>query len=140
MGKYIICNFAQSDWGKSKTLLKVIDLLKKRVVPETEKLIDGYDKYAVFDFEKKRIVVITQGDPDSHQEECLNNAVKEKATIIVCASRTRGSTVDCIYKTAKNGYDVVWFSNLYADDENLPCVKHFSEIMADAIVKLILKL
>lgn len=137
MGKYIICDFARSDWGKSQTLLRVIDSLKKEKMLKTEELIDGYDKYAVFELNGKTIVVITQGDPDSLQEECLHNAVKQDAAIIVCASRTRGSTVDCIYKTAENGYSVIWFSNLYADDKNLPCIEHFPDIMANAIVKLI---
>lgn len=140
MGKHIICDFARSDWGKSQTLLHVIDFLKEEIAPKTEILIDNYDKYAVFEINKKIIVVITQGDPNSHQEECLNNAVKENADIIVCASRTRGNTVDCIYKTAEKGYDIIWFGNFYADDKNLQCVRYFSDIMADAIVKLILKL
>lgn len=137
MNKYIICDFARSSWGKSQTLLKVIDLLKEENKPKTEKLIDGYDKYAVFELNEKIIVVITQGDPDSHLEECLTDAVIENADFIVCASRSRGYTVDCIYNVAGKGYDIIWFSNLYADDKNSPCIKHLVEIAADSIVKLL---
>lgn len=139
-GKYIICDFARSDWGKSITLLNVIDILKTKTKPKTEELIDEYDKYAVFELDGKVIVVNTQGDPDSYQEEGLKRAVAEKATIIVCASRTKGNTVDVIYEIAKNGYEVIWLSNFNADNELLPCVSVLQRITAEAIVKVALDL
>ena len=105
-----------------------------------EKIIDGYDKYAVFELKKKTIVIITQGDPNSNQGECLNDAVKENADIIVCASRTRGDTKDCIYDTAKNGYGIIWFSNFHVDENNSSYINHLSEITAEAIKKLIITL
>lgn len=140
MNKYIVCDFARGNWGKSNTLLEVIEQLKEKTSLIVEEQIGDKDKYAVFDMNKKRIVVNTQGDPDSYQEEGLQRAVKEDAAIIVCASRTRGTTVKCIYEVAKHGYEVIWFSNIFADSEDLPCVTDFPEIMADSIVKLIQKL
>ena len=137
--KYIICDFARSDWGKSETLLKVIDILKTKADPVTEELIDGHDKYAVFELDGKKIVVNTQGDPYSYQEKGLKRAVDENAVIIVCASRTRGNTVEMIYEIAKNGYEVIWLSNFYADDEKLSCVPYLSDISARSIVELIQK-
>lgn len=140
MNKYIVCDFARSNWGKSNTLLEVIEQLKEKASLISEEQIGDKDKYAVFDMNKKKIIVNTQGDPDSYQEEGLQRAVKEDAVIIVCASRTKGSTVECIYEIAKHGYEVIWFSNFYADREDLSCVKDFPEVTADSIVKLIQKL
>ena len=140
MSKYIVCDCARSNWGKTNTLLKVIELLKEKSSPIVEETIGGIDKYAVFNLNGKIIVVNSQGDPDSYLEEGLQRAVKEDADIIVCASRTRGSTIDCVYEIAKNGYEIIRFSNFYVDNGNLSCVALFPEITADAIVKLILKL
>lgn len=141
MDKYIVCDFARSNWGKTNTLLKVIDLLKKAKYPLIiEEQIGEVDKFAMFIKEGKKIVVNTQGDPYSYQGEGLQRAVNEKADIIVCASRTKGTTVDCIYEIAANGYEVIWFSNFFGDNENLNCVAALPEITADAIVKLIQKL
>ena len=135
--KYIICDFGRSDWGKSQTLLKVIDMLKAIVKPTVEELIDDYDKYALFDINGKRIVVSTQGDPDSYQEEGLNRAVAQNADVIVCASRTKGSTLETVYEIAKNGYQVVRFSNFFAEEKDLPGVSCLPEISAGSIVEFI---
>ena len=137
--KYIVCDFARSDWGKSETLLKVVDKLKTKTKPTIEELIDGHDKYAVFEINNKTIAVITQGDPNSYQAIGLKRAVAENADIIVCASRTRGDTVDVVYEIAKNGYEVIWLSNFYADDEKLSCIPYLSDISANSIVELIQK-
>lgn len=140
MSKYIVCDFARSNWGKSNTLLEVIEQLKEKASLIVEEQIGDKDKYAVFEMNKKSIVVNTQGDPDSFQEDGLQRAIKEDAAVIVCASRTKGSTVECIYEMAKHGYEVIWFSNFYADSEDLSCVADFPVITADSIVKLIQKL
>lgn len=138
--KYIICDFARSNWGKTKTLLEVIEQLKPIALLVDEKPIAPNDKFAIFEMNGKKIVVNTQGDPNSYQEEGLKRAVKEDAYIIVCASRTKGATEECIYKIAKNGYEIIWFSNFFADNDSLSCVNLFPEITAKSIVNLIQKL
>lgn len=137
MNKYMLCDYARSDWGKSQTLLKVIELLKDIANPVIEEQIGAVDKFAVFIINEKKIVVNTQGDPDSYQEEGLARAVKEKAHVIVCASRSKGSTYDCVKEYEKNDYEIIWFRNFYANNDNLPCVAYLPELMASAIVNLI---
>lgn len=140
MNKYIVCDFARGNWGKTNTLLKVIELLKEKTTPIVEDLIGEVDKYAAFKLNGKKIIINTQGDPNSYQKEGLLRAVSENADIIVCSSRTKGATVDCIYEVAGDDYDIIWFSNFHSDLEDLPCVPYFPEIDAEAIVKLIQKL
>ena len=138
MKKYIICDFARSDWGKTQTLLKVIELIKKTTPPRIEELIGDKDKYAEFVLNERIVAVNTQGDPGSYQEEGLKRAIQENADIIVCASRVRGSTVEKVYKYAKSNYEIIWFSNFYADSNELACIPILHDIMANAIVKLVL--
>lgn len=138
--KYIICDFARSNWGKTKTLLEVIEQLKTKAYLIDEIPIAPDDKFAVFEMNGEKIVVNTQGDPNSYQEEGLKRAVNENADIIVCASRIKGTSEKCIYTIAENGYEIIWFSNFFADNDSLPCVSIFPEITAEAIVKLIQKL
>lgn len=140
MNKYIVCDFARGNWGKTNTLLKVIDLLKRKTPPIVEEHIGEVDKYAVFELDGKTIVINTQGDPDSYQKVGLQRAINDDADIIVCASRTKGSTVETIYEIAGDDYDIIWFSNFHSDLEDLPCVSFFAEVNAEAIVKLIQKL
>ena len=138
MKKYIICDFARGDWGKTQTLLKAIELLKKTTFPIVEELIGEKDKYAKFIINEKIIVFNTQGDPESYQEEGLKRAIQDNANIIICASRVRGSTVGIVYKYAKSDYEIIWLSNFYADSNELACIPILHEITADAIVKLVL--
>ena len=137
--KYIICDFATSNWGKTKTLLKVIEILKTKVKPTIEEQI-GEDKFAVFDINKKKIAINTQGDPNSYLEEGLERAIDMNADIIICASRTKGATISYIYNHAKNGYEIVWFSNFHADDVNFTNTSLLNDLTAESIVKLLFEL
>lgn len=140
MSKYILCDYARSDWGKSQTLLKVIEHLKDIANPDIEEQIGDVDKFAVFIINEKKIVVNTQGDPDSYQEEGLSRAVKEKADIIVCASRSKGSTYDCVKKYENNDYEIIWFRNFYSEIDNQLYKPYLLDDMAQSIVQLALKL
>ena len=138
--KYIICDFDKSNWGKTKTLLEVIKQLKEKATLCVEDLIHGEDKYVVFDLKGKKVVVNTQGDPDGYQEKGLQRAVDENADIILCASREKGKTKIYVNEIAKKGYEIIWFSNLFADNEELLWEADIHRITAESIVKLIEKL
>lgn len=140
MKKYIICDIARSDWGKSQTLLEVIEQFKTQYTPTVEEQIGSVDKYTEFDLNNNKLVVNTQGDPDSYQREGLKRAIKVNAKIILCASRTKGSTIECVYEMASNGYEVIWLSNLFADNEMLPCIPMLRKLTAEMIVNLALNL
>jgi len=101
--KYIICDFAKSNWGKTKTLLEVIKQLKEKATLCVEDQIDGEDKYVVFDLKGKKVVVNTQGDPDGYYKKGLQRAVDENADIILCASREKGKTKTYVTVLLKRG-------------------------------------
>lgn len=138
MNKYLICDLARSNWGKTQTLLKVIELLKTKAKPTVEEVIDDIDKFAIFEINGKKIIVSTQGDPDSYQKEGLLRAISENANIIVCASRTKGSTADNIYETTNGNYEIILFNNFYAKNKDLLCIPTLNTISAEVIVNLIL--
>lgn len=90
--KYIICDYARANWGKTETLLEVISLLKGK--PQNtlinEKPNTGKDKWCHFEMKGKPVVISTLGDPNSAQPVWLEDAAKAGAKIIVTASRTSG--------------------------------------------------
>ena len=138
MSKYLICDLARSDWGKTQTLLKVIYLIKTKTKPLVEEVIDDVDKFAIFKINGKKIIVSTQGDPNSYQKEGLLRAVNDNADIIVCASRTKGYTANNIYETTNGNYEIILFNNFYADNKDLSCIPSLKNISAEAIVNLLL--
>ena len=117
--KYIICDYARANWGKTETLLEVISLLKGK--PQNtlinEKPNTGKDKWCHFEMKGKPVVISTLGDPNSAQPVWLEDAAKAGAKIIVTASRTSGSTVNAVYDIAtRYGYEVIWFQNFHFDN------------------------
>ena len=117
--KYIICDYAKTNWGKTESLLEVISLLKES--PQNtiifEKPNTGKDKWCHFEVKGKPVVISTLGDPYSAQPVWLEDAAKTGAEIIVTASRTSGSTVKAVYDIAtRYGYEIIWFQNFHLDN------------------------
>ena len=118
--KYIICDYARANWGKTEALLEVISLLKGK--PQNtliyEKPNTGKDKWCHLEMKGKPVVISTLGDPYSDQSLWLEDAAaKAKAEIIVTASRTSGSTVNAVYDIAtRYGYEIVWFQNFHFEN------------------------
>lgn len=142
--KYIICDYAKANWGKTETLLEVISLLKGK--PQNtliyEKPNTGKDKWCHFEMNGKSIVISTLGDPYSDQPLWLEDAAaKAKAEIIVTASRTSGSTVNAVYNIAtRYGYEVIWFQNFHFDNSALVGLSPMVDVKnkgAESIVEII---
>lgn len=120
--KYIICNYARANWGKTETLLEVINILNSKNKPQYEliaKKTDTYkDRWCHFNNNNKHVVISTQGDPYSYQHDWLEEAAKTEAKVILTASRTKGSTVRTVYEIAKKyNYEIVWFNNFYFENQ-----------------------
>lgn len=117
--KYIICNYAKANWGKTKTLLVVIDLLTKSncEIIKKEETKEG-DKWYHFKFKNgKEVVISTLGDPDSEQLRWLKEAAKTRAEVIVTASRARGVARHNVENIAdKHGYSIIKFANFHFED------------------------
>lgn len=139
--KYIICDYARADWGKSATTKRVIAILKKQSCIVSEKTVfigDSKDEYGKFITDSGvKIAVVTQGDPDSRQEEYLGRAANEfKADVIICTARSSGDTVDNIYKIATD-YEKIWYRNFYADNWTQQFGDFLNENSAVGVLKLV---
>ena len=139
--KYMICDFGVEKWGKTGTLLRLIDVLEQHKHKTRKEKLNSEDVYAVCKIENKTIAVVTFGDPSKHFEEYLNVPIKEDADIIVCASRTKGNTADMVYRLAsENEYQLVWFSNYHVEEDDGTLKHIIMDGMAECLYLLICKL
>jgi len=110
MEKTVMALSGAANVGKSTTIMKVRDLLKSKhgcvVEPEGTLEID-VDVRVVLRINGVRIGIESQGDPGGRLEESLLRFVELGCTAIICATRTRGRTVDAVNKL-KPSYNVVW--------------------------------
>lgn len=148
--KYIICDYARANWGKTETLLEVINILdspsKLQYTLIDEKPNTGKDRWCLFgvkdkEIKDKQVVISTLGDPYSAQPVWLEDAAKTGAEIIVTASRTSGSTVNAVYDIAtRYGYEVIWFQNFHFDNSTLVGLSPMVDVrmkVAEYIVSII---
>ncbi len=140
--KYIICDYARACWGKSATTLDVIKILDECpcvTSKENGTIGESLDRYAEFVTDSGiKIAVVTQGDPDSRQEEYLKKASNEfNADVIICTARTRGETVDNVCAIAKNGYDIIWFQNFSTNNPDSATCEELNKCSAVGILKLV---
>ncbi len=148
--KFIICDYARANWGKTTNLRMVFELLSQNHLPKEviwTKQENKSDVWALFEIEGKSIVVCSLGDPDSCHKEWLDKAVKLNVDIIICAARIRGETIQNVYSAQKNGNyeDIFWFQNFNSDKKTeisseLPEMLDINKFMAEAIIKIVLRL
>ncbi len=134
--KTIICLWGGSNIGKTSSIRAVWNRLNINNQPPLHQSAD--DICAVVPFCNSTVGIASQGDPCSAQDEWLEKLMDLKCEIIVCASRTKGSTVDAVEDVAqRGGYVTIWFSPFYsADSVNTNILNNLT---ADAIIELIRK-
>lgn len=110
----MICFYAPANSGKTSSIRKV-----SRMLDGTHLMLeDDYDFVEVIDKDGIRIGLSSKGDPNSNAEG-IKKLIKENCGIIVCASRTRGGTVDIVQQLAKeNDFKVIWLSPISIYDDN----------------------
>lgn len=125
--KKFIALYGAGSRGKSTTLKMVYKFLdasfellpEKNVRPDewgTYLLKDRYDIRVIFAVNGVRVGLESQGDPNSRLEESLQFFCDNKCRLIVCPTRTWGSTVDCV-KKLENDFQVEWIKKTFSDDE-----------------------
>lgn len=121
--KYIICDCAAQNHGKTETLLGLIDYFQSHfgyapipIIPIRAKR----DRLFLFHLPNKDVVVDTYGDPyPMIFLRWLNAAANTNAKIIFAACRTGRSQKNEVLKIAADyGYEVIWFSNFYWSNFN----------------------
>ena len=134
--KTIICIWGGSGIGKTSSIRAVWNRLNINKQPPLHQSAD--DICDVVPFSNSTIGIASQGDPCSAQDEWLEELMNLDCEIIVCASRTKGSTVDAVEDVAqRGGYVTIWFSPFYSADPINTNV--LNNLTADAVIELIRK-
>lgn len=132
--KAIICMQGKANIGKTHTLRKVYEKLNSHEKTILEQPND--DIYATIKMGDFLIGIATQGDPMSGLKERLNELMHKSCDIIVCASRSKGYTVEDVENSAlQNGYSLIWSSPFVTEDKTLH--ETCQDYMAQSIINLI---
>ncbi len=101
--------------GKSTTIKKTYQLLKKAYPNAViEEIIIAVDITVVITINGVKIGIESQGDPGSRIFDSLKVFIKAGCNVILCATRSRGKTVEAVNSLA-NKYQITWF-----DKQNEP--------------------
>lgn len=93
--------------GKTATIKKFYHLLKSKYPKsKIENEICGSDIRAIITINGVKIGIESQGDPNSRLFESILLFVKNQCNIIVCATRSRGGTVQLIEE--QENYEIIW--------------------------------
>ncbi len=106
--------------GKSSTIKELSRLIISKypnAIVDPVSLNYQYDIKVIITIGKVKIGIESQGDPNSRLSESLQEFVKQKCSIIVCTTRTSGSTVDIVSSYHKS-FDIVWISNMVSAEKN----------------------
>ena len=115
--KKIIALRGVANRGKSCTLKKVYRQLREEYPHcEIECLIDRADIRAVLTINDVKIGIESQGDPSSRLFKSLELFVRIKCQIIICATRSRGETVDAV-NNLKDTYEILWLEQVEKSSE-----------------------
>jgi hypothetical protein len=131
--KRVIALFASANSGKTNTLKLVHQSLKKmaeRILPEYSE--QGADLRDIFIINNIKVGLETQGDPGSRLKDSLKIFKREECKLIICATRSRGQTMDLVNKL-RPIYEISWRGQSWLSKADLRDENN------KAIAKLILK-
>jgi predicted kinase len=112
MKRTLLALWGTSNSGKSTTIKRVYGLLRsKHKDAEIIHSKFGRDFVVILLIKGKKIGIESQGDPNGRLGSSLERFVREKCNVIICATRTRGQTVDAVNDLAKR-YKVIWFEQV----------------------------
>ena len=96
--------------GKSTTLGYLIEMIKAAYPGATfDEDRFKVDITIVITIDGKKIGIETQGDPNSRLGASLNRFIEIGCEVIICATRSYGSTIDLVNTAAGRGYQLRWF-------------------------------
>jgi len=119
--------------GKSASIKKTYQLLKS-AYPNAifDEIVVSTDITIIIAINGVKIGIESQGDPNRRLFSSLNRFVQAGCKVIVCATRSRGKTVEAVNDLA-NQYQITWF-----DKQNEPNA-HAQDAANDAMAKKIFK-
>ena len=146
--KYIICDVAVSDRGKSTFLAGIIKLMLNnpnfKVIAQNLHLVT--EQWIVFEEVNtgETILIQTKGDDEESYDETRKYLLEHNVDIIVCARRTHGITADVVqYIAKKYHFTELDFTHMYPQDFNwaLPAFVNIANpTLTQAIYNIIVSL
>lgn len=138
--KTIIVIWGTAEIGKTTQIKAIFDKLNVK----NNFTIDHYDTEikATGLFKNKLIGIDSQGDDGINQGASLIEFGNSGCDIIICASRTKGATVDNICNISNNyKYEVIWTSHFSGGNNGImPNYLDLNDEFASNIIDLINKL
>ena len=109
--------------GKSATLNRVLDLLRERF-PDMKDIATlrrtSIEIRVVVEIAGIRVGIDSRGDRPGHVKDALDALLRQRCSIIVCASHTRGGTIDEARQLSKaHGYSLFEVAKTAAASEAL---------------------
>ncbi len=122
MNRTILGIYGRADEGKS-TIAKLVCQILVRKYPNslpTNTVIDySGDILVTLTVEGLKIGIESQGDPRSRMFHTLKQLGSANCDIIICTTRTTGSTVNEVDHVADTfGYNTLWISSFYTPSLN----------------------
>lgn len=110
--KRIVALYGSANLGKTTTIKMVLEMLKVEYPSaKIQEMFIGVDITVIIEISHVKIGIESQGDPNSRLFDSLDVFVRVGCDIIVCATRTRGMTVQAVSKLSDN-YDIQWIRKL----------------------------
>jgi hypothetical protein len=136
--KQVFALYGKADCGKSYTIWRVYQLLEEQF-PDFEfigeAILEG-DIRVIIKIKGVIIGIESQGDPNSRLFRTIPFFVHSNCNIIVCATRTRGATVNLIYDLEPD-YSIKWFEQKYLNAAPTTIQESNNDKMAKSIVESI---
>lgn len=137
--KRIIALWGTSNRGKSAIINKVYKKVKTKY-PEAiiNEIVIGIDIKVVIEIDNKKVGIESQGDPSSRLPDSIKYFVEIGCDVIICATRTRGMTVDAV-NAQKGRYEISWLKQDYIaknsefDSYNNKQVNTIMKLLVDSI-------
>lgn len=121
MKKTVIAIWGESNQGKSSSIRTIVDLVPTLFRgADVDVRIGGGDVQVIITIGEIKIGVESQGDPGGRLHRSLDLFVEEECDVIICSTRTRGSTVQSVEAlNTENGYDIMWTSNYFCREKSI---------------------
>lgn len=140
MKKTVFAVWGRSKIGKSSSIKRFIEYLEEKYkVPPYEIIHDGKDVCVIFKINNVLLGIESQGDPGGRMEKSLQLFKVTRCQIILCATRTSGSTVNAVKSKFEKEYDIVWLSTYYSDKKDIATSNRLFAEHLDILIENVLK-
>lgn len=122
--KKVIAVWGAANTGKTKSIKRAYTMLTDAYPgAEVEEFWNGVDITVVITAEGAKLGIESQGDPTGQRlKKSLQRFVDIGCQLIICATRTRGSTCKVVEEfRKKNEYELEWLEKCYVPPENWEC-------------------